>query len=96
MSRAERLLDEASLDCAARGYLLVPAALQALDAGEGAQAYELFGQVAEIAGRSDDADLTVMGVLGRGRSLVAMGEAERGVAIWTRRWWRSPPARCRP
>ncbi|MBA2317921.1 MAG: DNA-binding response regulator [Euzebyales bacterium] len=81
LSRAERLLDEASLDCPARGYLLVPAALQALDAGEGAQAYELFGQVADVAGRFDDADLTVMGVLGRGQSLVAMGETERGVAM---------------
>ncbi|CAN5779868.1 hypothetical protein BH23ACT8_BH23ACT8_07930 [soil metagenome] len=77
----ERLLDEVSLDCPERGYLLVPAALQALDAGEGAQAYELFRQVAEIAGRFDDADLTVMGVLGRGQALFAMGETERGVAM---------------
>ncbi|MGI8873712.1 MAG: hypothetical protein ACR2KP_05195, partial [Egibacteraceae bacterium] len=55
LSRAERLLDEASLDCPERGYLLVPAALQALDSGEVAQAYELFQLVAEIAGRFDDA-----------------------------------------
>ncbi|MPZ87753.1 MAG: DNA-binding response regulator [Nitriliruptorales bacterium] len=81
LARAERLLVEASLDCPERGYLLVPRALQALGGGDGLQAYEIFQQVAAIAERFDDADLTVMGVLGLGQALVAMGEAERGVAM---------------
>jgi ATP/maltotriose-dependent transcriptional regulator MalT len=82
LSRAGRLLDEADLDCAARGYLLVPAALQALDGDhDGVRALELFEQVSEIARRFDDRDLPVMGLLGRGQALVAMGEVERGVPL---------------
>lgn len=81
LSRAERLLDEASLDCPERGFLFVPGALQALGSGDGQRAYESFQQVAAVAERFDDADLTVMGLLGRGQALVAMGEAERGVAM---------------
>ncbi len=43
LSRTQRLLDEADLDCAARGYLLVPAALQALGGDQDAvRALELF------------------------------------------------------
>lgn len=81
LSRAERLLVEASLDCAERGYLLVPGALQALESGDGRQAYEIFEQVRTIAVRFNDADLTVMGVLGLGQALIAMGEGERGVTM---------------
>lgn len=81
LSRAERLLVEASLDCPECGYVLVPRALQVLNGGDGQQAYEIFRQVAAIAERFEDADLTVMGVLGLGHSLCAMGEAERGVAM---------------
>jgi ATP/maltotriose-dependent transcriptional regulator MalT len=82
LSRAGRLLDEADLDCAARGYLLVPAALQSLDGDhDGDRALELFEQVSEIARRFDEPDLTVMGLLGRGQSLVAMGEVERGLPL---------------
>lgn len=82
LARAARLLDEADLDCAARGYLLVPTALQALNTdGEQRRALELFGQVGEIAARFDDPDLAVIGLLGRGQSLVAMAEVERGLPV---------------
>lgn len=81
LSRAERLLVEAPSDCPERGYLLVPGALQALGRRDGAQAYETCQQIAAIAERFEDADLTVMGVLGLGQALVAMGEADRGVAM---------------
>lgn len=82
LSRAERLLDDADLDCAARGYLLVPAALQALDGDHDAdRALQLCEQVAAIAQRFEDPDLTVMGLLGRGQSLVAMGEVDRGLPL---------------
>jgi ATP/maltotriose-dependent transcriptional regulator MalT len=82
LSRAQRLVDDAGLDCAARGYLLVPAALHALDAEhDAARAHELFGQVSAIARRFDDPDLAVIGLLGRGQALVADGEVHRGVPL---------------
>ncbi|MFP4636467.1 MAG: DNA-binding response regulator, partial [Nitriliruptoraceae bacterium] len=82
LSRAQRLLDEAELDCAARGYLLVPVALQALDADHDPQrAHEVFEQVSAIARRFDDPDLAVLGLLGRGQALVASGDVDRGVPL---------------
>jgi ATP/maltotriose-dependent transcriptional regulator MalT len=81
LARADRLVTEAGLEGPERGYLLVPTALQRLEGGDPAGAMEILGQVAAIAEASGDADLMVMGLLGRGRRLVAMGEAERGVAV---------------
>ena len=81
LARAERLLGESGVDCPAQGYVLVPAALQAFGSGDPRRAYELFLRVAEIADRFDDADLAALGMIGRGRSLVAQGEAQRGVAM---------------
>lgn len=82
LSRAQRLLDEVDLDCAARGYLLVPVALQALDAQHDPErAHELFEQVSSIARRFDDPDLDIFGLLGRGQALVASGDVDRGVPL---------------
>lgn len=81
LSRAGRLLADSSTDGPEGGYLMVPAALQALAGGDLEHAHELFQQVAAIAKRFQDADLTVMGVLGQGQALVAMGKAETGVAM---------------
>ena len=82
LSRAQRVVDEHDVDGAARGYLLVPVALQRLDGeGDPQGALELFGEVAEVAGRVEDPDLTVMGLLGRGQSLVAMGDVDRGLPL---------------
>lgn len=80
-ARAQRLLDEASLDCVERGYLLVPPALQALGGGDPAAAYALCTDVARIADRFGDPDLMALGRLGCGQALVAMGEATSGVAM---------------
>jgi DNA-binding NarL/FixJ family response regulator len=82
LSRAQRLLDDADLDCAARGYLLVPVAVLALDAEHDPErAAKLFEQVSGIAGRFDDPDLAVMGLLGRGQALVAKGDIDQGVPL---------------
>ena len=48
-ARAGRLLDDASLDCVERGYLLIPPALQALGGGGHAAAYALFSDQVRIA-----------------------------------------------
>ena len=80
LARGARLVEETGYDGVERGFLLIPQALQALMAGRPADAFAIFEQVAAIAERFDDADLRTMGRLGRGQSLIAMGETRRGVA----------------
>ncbi|HEX2028027.1 MAG TPA: LuxR C-terminal-related transcriptional regulator [Nitriliruptorales bacterium] len=82
LSRAQRLLDDAGLDCAARGYLLVPTGLQALEAKQDpGRANAIFEEVSAIARRFDDPDLAVLGLLGSGQSLVEDGDVGRGVPL---------------
>lgn len=81
LARARRLLDEGHPDCAEQGYLLVPVALQRLDEGDAAAAYATFEQAARIGDRFHDPDLTTMGRLGQGQSLIHRGETAKGVAL---------------
>lgn len=81
IARAQRLLDGAVLDCAERGYLRLPAALQALAGGELATAYKGFEDAAATGDRFGDPDLTTLSRLGCGQALMAMGEATKGAAL---------------
>ena len=81
LARAQRALEEASLDCVERGYLRVPVAIRTLEGGDPAAAYTVFCEITEIADRFGDADLMALGRLGQGRSLVASGDAARGVSM---------------
>lgn len=81
LARAGRLVEEHGRDCVERGYLLVPQAIGTLDAGDAATALAQFGQAADIADRFADEDLATLARLGRGRSLIALGEVERGIAL---------------
>ncbi len=81
LARAQGLLEEAGLDSVERGYLRIPAALQALGGGDPSAAYAEFDAIAAVAGRFGDSDLRALGQLGRGQALVARGEAARGTAI---------------
>jgi DNA-binding CsgD family transcriptional regulator len=80
LSRAGRLVDESGVDPVERGYLLVPQAIQMVDE-DPAAALEQFELAAAYADRYDEADLATMARLGRGRSLLRLGEIERGVAL---------------
>lgn len=80
LARSGRLVDEHHLDTAVVGYLLVPRALVALEGGDAEAAFALFDEAAAIAERSHDVDLATLSRLGRGQSLIAMGEVARGVA----------------
>lgn len=81
LARAQGLLDDEAADCAERGYVLIPAALQAMEGGEPATAFATFERVAETAARFGDGDLAALGRLGRGQALIRMGEAAQGVSM---------------
>ena len=80
-ARATKLVDEAGPDSVERGLLLIPQALQTLDGGDPAAAFDLFAGAAAIAERFDDLDLGTLGRLGRGQCLIAMGRTAEGVAL---------------
>jgi DNA-binding NarL/FixJ family response regulator len=80
-ARATGVLDAEGLDVVERGYLIIPEALLALQNGDSATAFGLFERVAELARRFGDHDLATYGRLGRGQSLVSMGDVARGVAF---------------
>ena len=77
LGRAESLVS--GVDCPAAGYLLVPAALDALGS-DPATALDLTVRATEIADRFGDADLRAFAVLGHGQALVALGEPAAGTA----------------
>jgi len=81
LARAARLIEENRYDGVERGRLLIPEALRALMSGDAATALATFEQVSAIADRFGDRDLTTMGRLGRGQSLIAMSETKRGLRL---------------
>ena len=96
VDRAQRLLDDAGLECVEQGYLRYPVALRAIFEGDGATAHAAFTEAAEIGSRFDDTELVTLARVGVGRCLIYMGEvAERGWRCSTRPWWRSLLVRCR-
>jgi len=82
LARSRRLLDDGQRDCVELGYLMVPASLQNLMQGDVEGASEMFGRVIDIAGRFGDPDLAALGRLGRGQSLLALGQIGAGVALF--------------
>ena len=81
LARARGLLEDCQPDCAERGYLLVPQALRSLEEGDPEAAYTGFSEAARIGDRFGERDLSTLGRLGRGRSLVRMGRAGEGVTL---------------
>lgn len=81
LGRARRLLDERGLECAERGYLLLPMAIQKVGAGNYAGGHEIFGQAVAIGERFRDRDLVILARHGQGRSLVALGRVAEGIAL---------------
>lgn len=82
LARAQHILENnAELDCAERGYLRIPVALQALHGGDAGSAHRSCVEITELADRFGDADLAALGRLGQGQALVAQGRAAQGVAM---------------
>ncbi len=81
LSRAQRLLDEAQLDCVERGYLLVPIAIGCFYEGDVATADATFNQAAEIGRRFSEPTLVALARLGQGRVLMRTGHVTEGCAL---------------
>ncbi|MEO3758865.1 LuxR C-terminal-related transcriptional regulator [Mycobacterium sp. B14F4] len=81
LARVGRLVEDAAPDCAARGYLLVSAGLEAWMSGDCSNSLELFTEAARIATRFGDKDLTALARLGQGQASVTRGETVSGVAL---------------
>ena len=79
LSRTEGAIGD-DLECAASGYVLIPALLGALDSGDAAGASHLAVQASEIGARFGDPDLSALAKLGHGQALIALGDTVAGLA----------------
>jgi DNA-binding CsgD family transcriptional regulator len=80
LARAGRLLEGAPPDCAERGLLLLPQALQRLGAGEVDAALAVLAEAAAIGRRAGDADLVALALHVQGRALLMQGRVGEGMA----------------
>jgi ATP/maltotriose-dependent transcriptional regulator MalT len=78
LARAARLV-EGRDDSVARGLLLVPTAIGALEEGDTAAAAALAIEALEIGRRTDDKDLLAFAMLLRGEAALAQGDTVRGL-----------------
>jgi DNA-binding CsgD family transcriptional regulator len=73
LARANRLLEHEPPDCAERGLLLLPAAIQHIVAGDNAAAQEVSARAAGIGRHAGDDDLVALALQVQGRALVRLG-----------------------
>lgn len=79
LARAQRLVEDAGVECVAQGLLLVPAGLVELDGGDPTAAFASFAKATAIGERCGSADVVAYGRLGRGQALIATGQIAEGV-----------------
>src|SRR5262249_37543813 len=81
IARARRLAADTD-DAAVNGYLMLPGGMQALfGGGNPADAEPIFAAALEIGERAAEPDLTALGRLGLGNTLVALGRRVEGLAL---------------
>jgi len=80
-ARSRALFDETPADSPLAGYLLIPVALPALFAGDAAIARPIFTEALGIGERFGERDLMALGRIGLGRSLLALGSMNDGLAL---------------
>lgn len=78
-TRAGSILDDHGLDTVERGFLLVPAGLQAFYGGDPSTAEERFAAAHDYGIRAGDRDLLALSRLGLGQSAIALGRTAEGV-----------------
>ena len=82
LARANRLLEHEPPDCAERGLLLLPLAIQHIVTGDPAAARELSARAAGIGRDAGDADLVALGLQVQGRALVRLGRVGEAMAAF--------------
>ena len=80
-ARTARLLDEAGIECAAQGYMQMPAFFEALGNGDSATAREVAEEMVAVARRFDDHDLLALGVLASGQASLSQGDSISGMRL---------------
>jgi DNA-binding CsgD family transcriptional regulator len=81
LSRAERLLEKESLECAERGYLLLPVVEQHLQSDNCEIAYVTAADAASIGERCGDDDLIACARHQQGRIRLQQGQVAAGLAL---------------
>ena len=81
VARSHRLVADAGVDCAERGFLMLPTAMATLFDGGAAAAYAIFEQAAEIGERFAEPDLVALARHGQGQALVRGGDRAAGLAL---------------
>jgi DNA-binding NarL/FixJ family response regulator len=81
LARAQRLLEPEPPDCPERGYLLLPAVIERLVAGDLPAAEETAGRAAAVGGRAGDPDLAALALHLQGRALVHQGRVGDGLVL---------------
>jgi DNA-binding CsgD family transcriptional regulator len=82
LTRANRLLEHEPQDCAERGYLLLPLAVQHIEADDNPAAQEISAQAAGIGRHAGDADLVALALHVQGRALVRLGRVREAMATF--------------
>ncbi|HZO97631.1 MAG TPA: LuxR C-terminal-related transcriptional regulator [Gaiellaceae bacterium] len=80
-ARAQRLVEREGRDCAERGYLMMPVALQHEGAGDYGAAFEAAGAAARIAERFGDRDLFALAVHTQGLARIREERLGEGLAL---------------
>jgi tetratricopeptide (TPR) repeat protein len=81
LARGRRQLDDARLECAERGYLLLPEGLSLDWQGKRGEATSRYEEALAIGERYGEQDLIAFARLGLGEVLLHQGETTRGVAL---------------
>ena len=81
LGRASKLLDEAAVDCAERGYLLLPQMKGAAHGGDFERCLQLSQQALAIGERFGDAGLCGLSRCHGGKALLELGRIEEGLAL---------------
>jgi DNA-binding CsgD family transcriptional regulator len=81
LARARRLLEQEPPDCPEQGYLLVPAALEQIEAGDHAAAQAIAARAAAIGHQAGEADLVALALFLQGAAAVAGGDVDQGLAL---------------
>jgi DNA-binding CsgD family transcriptional regulator len=81
LGRAQRLVEREGRECVEQGYLLIPFAFQAQQAGDYDTAFGAAARAVEIGTRFQDADLSAVALHAQGNIRIAQGRVGEGLKL---------------